>query len=89
MIIDELNRFDELYDNVIINLDLSLDYSICDNVIIAKDLLNPLLDNALLECYGVGDSGYYSDIILNDKELMKYFKSKHSKKEIMKKLNEH
>lgn len=89
MIIDELNRFDELYDNVIINLDLSLDYSICDNVIIAKDLLNPLLDNVLLECYGVGDSGYYSDIILNDKELMKYFKSKHSKKEIMKKLNEH
>lgn len=89
MIIDELNRFNELYDNVINNLDLSLDYSICDNVIIAKDLLNPLLDNILLECYGVGDSGYYSDIILNDKKLMKYFKTKHSKKDIMKNLIKH
>ena len=83
MILDVLCSFDAAYDNVRSSIDFNLDYTLTNNLIKGKDILNPFLRNALLDCFTKGDSGTYSSMILSKKEYLNFFKEKHSKKEFI------
>ncbi len=83
MILDVLYGFDAAYDKVSSSLDFDLDYSYTTNLIKGKEVLNPFLRTALLDCFTLGDSGTYSNLIFSKKENLDFFKVKHSKKEFI------
>lgn len=81
MILDVICGFDAAYENVRSNLDFNLDYSLTENLIKGKAILNPFLRRATLDCFTKGDSGVYSNLIFENKEYLNFFKEKHTKKE--------
>ena len=81
MILDVICGFDAAYENVCSNLDFNLDYSLTENLIKGKAILNPFLRSAMLDCFTKGDSGAYSNLIFENKEYLNFFKTKHTKKE--------
>lgn len=81
MILDVLCGFDAAYENVRSNLDFNLDYSLTENLIKGKAILNPFLRRAMLDCFTKGDSGVYSNLIFENKDYLNFFKVKHTKKE--------
>lgn len=81
MILDVICGFDAAYENVRSNLDFNLDYSLTENLIKGKAILNPFLRRATLDCFTKGDSGVYSNLIFENKEYINFFKEKHTKKE--------
>ena len=81
MILDVICGFDAAYENVRSNLDFNLDYSLTENLIKGKAILNPFLRKATLDCFTKGDSGVYSNLIFENKEYLNFFKEKHTKKE--------
>lgn len=81
MILDVLCSFDAAYESVRSNLDFNLDYSLTENLIKGKAILNPFLRKATLDCFTKGDSGVYSNLIFENKEYLNFFKVKHTKKE--------
>lgn len=81
MILDVICGFDAAYENVRSNLDFNLDYSLTENLIKGKAILNPFLRIATLDCFTKGDSGVYSNLIFENKEYLNFFKEKHTKKE--------
>ena len=81
MILDVICGFDAAYENVRSNLDFNLDYSLTENLIKGKAILNSFLRNATLDCFTKGDSGAYSNLIFENKEYLNFFKAKHTKKE--------
>lgn len=81
MILDVICGFDAAYENVRSNLDFNLDYSLTENLIKGKAILNPFLRRATLDCFTKGDSGAYSNLIFENKEYLNFFKEKHTKKE--------
>lgn len=81
MILDVICGFDAAYENVCSNLDFNLDYSLTENLIKGKAILNPFLRIATLDCFTKGDSGVYSNLIFENKEYLNFFKEKHTKKE--------
>lgn len=81
MILDVICSFDAAYENVRSNLDFNLDYSLTENLIKGKAILNPFLRRATLDCFTKGDSGVYSNLIFENKEYLNFFKVKHTKKE--------
>lgn len=81
MILDVICSFDAAYENVCSNLDFNLDYSLTENLIKGKAILNPFLRKATLDCFTKGDSGVYSNLIFENKEYLNFFKVKHTKKE--------
>lgn len=83
MILDVLSSFDAAYEQVRSSLDFDLDYTICENLIKGKEILNPFLSKATLDCFTKSDSGVYSNMIFNNKEYLNFFKEKHTKKEFI------
>lgn len=81
MILDVICGFDAAYENVRSSLDFNLDYSLTENLIKGKAILNPFLRRATLDCFTKGDSGVYSNLIFENKEYLNFFKEKHTKKE--------
>lgn len=81
MILDVICGFDAAYENVRSNLDFNLDYSLTENLIKGKAILNSFLRKATLDCFTKGDSGVYSNLIFENKEYLNFFKEKHTKKE--------
>lgn len=81
MILDVICGFDAAYECVRSNLDFNLDYSLTENLIKGKAILNPFLRRATLDCFTKGDSGVYSNLIFENKEYLNFFKEKHTKKE--------
>lgn len=81
MILDVICGFDAAYENVRSNLDFNLDYSLTENLIKGKAILNPFLRRATLDCFTKGDSGVYSNLIFENREYLNFFKEKHTKKE--------
>lgn len=81
MILDVICGFDAAYEIVRSNLDFNLDYSLTENLIKGKAILNPFLRSATLDCFTKGDSGAYSNLIFENKEYLNFFKTKHTKKE--------
>ena len=81
MILDVICGFDAAYENVRSNLDFNLDYSLTENLIKGKTILNPFLRNAMLDCYTKSDCGAYSNLIFENKDYLNFFKVKHTKKE--------
>ena len=81
MILDVICGFDAAYENVRSNLDFNLFYSLTENLIKCKAILNRFLRSAMLDCFTKGDSGAYSNLIFENKEYLNFFKTKHTKKE--------
>lgn len=81
MILDVICGFDAAYESVRSNLDFNLDYSLTENLIKGKSILNPFLRNAMLDCFTKSDCGAYSNLIFENKDYLSFFKVKHSKKE--------
>lgn len=83
MILDVICGFDAAYEKVRSSLDFNLDYTLTENLIKGKKILNPFLRNAMLDCFTKSDSGVYSNLIFSNKNYLSFFKTKHTKKEFV------